>query len=183
MIRDSIWPGRINQKHVQRNEEPGDPVPVLEVGECADPLNAQLQSHFCIVSGQLWSPGCGHRVAAGLSAWRPAAARRRCVRRCGYRAAPDVGRDDRRRAGPRSRGHALADLIVVRRSAWEAASCASRNGTPASSAEVLTMILQWFLFAASADVAVDIFRRGWPGLGGGDPGSGYRRVDDAVLQP
>ena len=39
------------------------------------------------------------------------------------------------------------------------------------------------LFAASADVAVDIFRLGWPWLGGGDPGPGYRRVDDAVLQP
>ncbi len=36
---------------------------------------------------------------------------------------------------------------------------------------------------ASADVAVDIFRFGWPWLGGGDPGPGYRRVDDAVLQP
>jgi len=37
--------------------------------------------------------------------------------------------------------------------------------------------------AASADVPVDIFRLGWPWLGGGDPGAGYGRVDDAVLQP
>jgi hypothetical protein len=35
-------------------------------------------------------------------------------------------------------------------------------------------------FDASADVAVNILRVGGSWLGWGDPGSGYRRVDDAA---
>jgi hypothetical protein len=34
-----------------------------------------------------------------------------------------------------------------------------------------------------ADVTVDVVRLGRPRLDGRDPGAGYRRVDDAVLQP
>src|SRR5271165_5886066 len=58
---------------------------------------------------------------------------------------------------PRARSY----LIVVRGSAWEAASCTSRNGTPASSAAVMNACLSV-----------------WGADGLGDPGAARDLADD-----
>jgi hypothetical protein len=112
----------------------------LSAGTCRTPPSARhrlswarrITTYRTAVRGLLSGSRCVTRASARLAAGRKA-------RICLAGGSCDVGGDDvggvpvQGCPGPLS----LANLMVVRESAWEAASCTSRKGTPASRAAVM----------------------------------------------